>query len=143
MNVVAGILLAPNGRILFAQKANSKKVGAGLWEFPGGKVEDGETPHQALARELFEELNISIKEVHFCKKQRSTDGRWTVYFDITRTQDPLLPSEHQALAWLNPQDYKALPTSPTDGSFLQSYGVELRKQLITLLNKQKPGHQFK
>lgn len=57
--VVAGLMLDPAGRILVQQRPEGTAM-AGLWEFPGGKIEPGETPEQALARELVEELGIAI-----------------------------------------------------------------------------------
>lgn len=57
--VVAGLMLDAEGRILVQQRPEGTAM-AGLWEFPGGKIEPGETPEQALARELAEELGIAI-----------------------------------------------------------------------------------
>jgi hypothetical protein len=57
LTVVAAALVAPDGRILLQQRAQGRAM-AGLWEFPGGKVEEGETPEAALVRELREELGI-------------------------------------------------------------------------------------
>ncbi|MEO8894519.1 MAG: (deoxy)nucleoside triphosphate pyrophosphohydrolase, partial [Rhizomicrobium sp.] len=59
--VVAAALIDPDGRVLIAQRPEGKAM-AGLWEFPGGKWEAGETPEQALIRELHEELGISVRE---------------------------------------------------------------------------------
>ena len=59
--VSAVIMIDIDGRILLAQRPEGKSM-AGLWEFPGGKVESGETPERALIRELKEELNIDITE---------------------------------------------------------------------------------
>jgi 8-oxo-dGTP diphosphatase len=59
--VVAAALVDPDGRVLIAQRPDGKSM-AGLWEFPGGKVEAGETPEAALIRELREELGIAVKE---------------------------------------------------------------------------------
>ena len=58
--VVAGALIDADGRVLITKRPNGKEM-AGLWEFPGGKIEEGETPEQALIRELKEELNIETK----------------------------------------------------------------------------------
>jgi len=60
IRVVCGILSRPNRTLLITRKAPGRSL-AGLWEFPGGKIEDGETPEQALVRELHEELGIVIK----------------------------------------------------------------------------------
>ena len=59
--VVAAALVDPDGRVLIAQRPEGKSM-AGLWEFPGGKIETSETPEAALIRELREELGIAVKE---------------------------------------------------------------------------------
>ena len=59
--VVAAALVDAEGRVLIAQRPEGKSL-AGLWEFPGGKVEPGETPEAALIRELDEELGIAVKQ---------------------------------------------------------------------------------
>jgi 8-oxo-dGTP diphosphatase len=59
--VVACALIDPDGRVLIAQRPEGKAL-AGLWEFPGGKLEPGERPEAALIRELDEELGITVKE---------------------------------------------------------------------------------
>lgn len=59
MLVVAAALVGPNGRVLLQQRAPGRSM-AGLWEFPGGKVEEGETPEAALVRELAEELGVVV-----------------------------------------------------------------------------------
>lgn len=61
MTVVAAALVDPSGRVLLQQRAPGRSM-AGLWEFPGGKMESGETPEAALARELAEELGIAVDE---------------------------------------------------------------------------------
>src|SRR5207342_3042645 len=61
MLVVAVALVDPDGRVLIAQRPEGKAL-AGLWEFPGGKLDTGERPEQALIRELHEELGITVHE---------------------------------------------------------------------------------
>ena len=59
--VVAAALIDPDNRVLIAQRPEGKEL-AGLWEFPGGKLHDGERPEPALIRELQEELGITVEE---------------------------------------------------------------------------------
>jgi 8-oxo-dGTP diphosphatase len=59
--VVAAALVDADGRVLIAQRPEGKSM-AGLWEFPGGKIEAGESPDEALIRELREELGIAVKQ---------------------------------------------------------------------------------
>ena len=60
VHVVAGVMLDARGRVLLARRTAGRDL-AGAWEFPGGKVDPGETPAQALARELEEELGIHVQ----------------------------------------------------------------------------------
>ncbi len=67
--VVAAALCDAQGRILIAQRPASRHMG-GRWEFPGGKVATAETEHQALVRELREELGVEVREAQFCLRLR-------------------------------------------------------------------------
>jgi len=60
INVTAAIIKDENDRILIARRCPGKSL-AGFWEFPGGKIEEGETPEESLARELKEEMNLEVK----------------------------------------------------------------------------------
>ena len=62
LSVVVGVVLAPNQHILMAKRPAHKSL-AGLWEFPGGKVEAGENPYEALCRELNEEVGIRVQQL--------------------------------------------------------------------------------
>lgn len=66
VNVSAGIIIKGN-KVLIAKRPNDKHQG-GLWEFPGGKIELGESAEQALSRELLEEINIHVQKTHFFKQ---------------------------------------------------------------------------
>lgn len=75
VHVMAGLLLDPAGRVLLAQRPASKHL-AGMWEFPGGKCEPGEAPLAALARELREELGITMQHAEplvrgYCAGERA------------------------------------------------------------------------
>ena len=129
MDVVAGLIFEKSGCVLLARKPNTKTKNKDVWEFPGGKVEPGETPEQALTRELREELTIHIQDTHFCTNLWSPDKRWRLLFYLTRTEDPILPTEHPAFTWLPLDQALNLPLSPTDREFLKAHGQSLPKLL--------------
>jgi len=106
--VVAAALVDPDGRVLIAQRPEGKSM-AGLWEFPGGKIEASETPEQALIRELREELDIAVKEpclAPFTFASHSYGGfHLLMPLYICRRWDgeprPLL---HAAIKWIRPRE---------------------------------------
>lgn len=116
--VAACALIDADGRVLIAQRPADKAM-AGLWEFPGGKVEAGERPEDSLIRELREELAIDVKEAclaPFTFASHLYEGfallmplyicrRWT------GTPQPL---EHQELKWVRPKDLTTFPMPPAD-----------------------------
>ncbi len=106
--VAAAALVDPDGRVLIAQRPEGKSM-AGLWEFPGGKIETSETPELALIRELREELGIAVKEpclAPFTFASHTYGGfHLLMPLYICRRWDgepkPLL---HAALKWIRPRD---------------------------------------
>ena len=106
--VVAAALVDPDGRVLIAQRPEGKGM-AGLWEFPGGKIEKSETPELALIRELREELGIAVKEpclAPFTFASHTYGGfHLLMPLYICRRWDgepkPLL---HAAIKWIRPRD---------------------------------------
>jgi len=115
-HVVAGVLTDARGRILLARRLEGREL-AGLWEFPGGKVEPGETPEAALVRELDEELGIKadIGEPVICvphatpRKRLQLDVR-----RIRRWQGTPKGREGQALAWVQPEKLPRYDMPPAD-----------------------------
>jgi 8-oxo-dGTP diphosphatase len=104
VHVVAGVIEDARGRILLARRTEGRDL-AGLWEFPGGKVDPGETPEQALVRELREELGIEaeIGETVICVPQRYPDKRLRLDVRrIARWRGPMKGLDGQALAWVPP-----------------------------------------
>jgi 8-oxo-dGTP diphosphatase len=115
VHVVAGVLLDARGRVLLARRTEGRDL-AGLWEFPGGKVDPGETPMQALARELREELGIRVQaaEPLVAVPQQYRDKR--ILLDVFRVRYAGKPSgrEQQALAWAPPEKLGTYPMPPAD-----------------------------
>lgn len=120
--VVACALVDPDGRVLLAQRPQGKQF-AGLWEFPGGKVEPGETPEETLVRELKEELGIETKVACLAPLTFASHA----YDDFTLLM-PLYvcrrfwgtpqPLEAQALKWVKPRQMRDYPMPPADAPLI-------------------------
>jgi 8-oxo-dGTP diphosphatase len=116
--VTAVALIDVDGRILLAQRPEGKSL-AGLWEFPGGKVEAGETPEAALIRELREELGIDTKEsclapLTFASHSYDDFHLLMPLFACRRWQGIPTPREGQTLAWVRAADLRNYPMPPAD-----------------------------
>jgi 8-oxo-dGTP diphosphatase len=116
--VVACALIDPDGRVLIGQRPDGKKL-AGLWEFPGGKIEPGERPEQALIRELQEELGITVKEpclAPFAFASHSyTDSHLLMPLYVCRRWEGTpQPLEHAALKWVKPKDLSSYAMPEAD-----------------------------
>ncbi|CAI9413097.1 8-oxo-dGTP diphosphatase [Pleomorphomonas sp. T1.2MG-36] len=116
--VVACALVDADGRILLAQRPEGKTL-AGLWEFPGGKLELGERPEDALIRELQEELGIAVK--HACLAPLTFASHAYDDFHLLmplyvcrRWEGDVAGREGQALAWVRPQKLRDYPMPPAD-----------------------------
>jgi 8-oxo-dGTP diphosphatase len=114
--VVACALIDADGRILLAQRPPGRTL-AGLWEFPGGKLEAGERPEQALIRELAEELGITVAEaclapLTFTSHAYDDFHLLMPLYVCRRWEGIVTPKEGQNLAWVRPnrlRDYKMPP----------------------------------
>ena len=116
--VSAVALIDADGRVLLAQRPEGKSM-AGLWEFPGGKVEPGETPEAALIRELHEELGIDthascLAPLTFASHAYEAFHLLMPLFACRRWQGTPESREGQALAWVRPQDLRKYPMPPAD-----------------------------
>ncbi|MFL5236872.1 MAG: (deoxy)nucleoside triphosphate pyrophosphohydrolase [Rhizomicrobium sp.] len=116
--IVACGLIDPDGRVLIAQRPPKKEM-AGLWEFPGGKVEPQERPEEALIRELKEELGIAVQEpclAPFTFASHSYPGFHLLMplFVCRRWYGTPVPLEHTALKWVRPRDLPSYPMPPAD-----------------------------
>ena len=122
MTVVAAALLDGDGRILLQQRAPGRAM-AGLWEFPGGKVEIGELPEAALARELEEELGIGIAPEDFvpaCFASAPVTGRHMILllYLCRRWRGEPAALDASALAWLRPGEMKPNEMPPADAPLI-------------------------
>jgi 8-oxo-dGTP diphosphatase len=116
--VVACALVDEDRRVLIAQRPVGKAM-AGLWEFPGGKLEAGETPEAALIRELHEELGIWTKEaclapLSFVSHAYESFHLVMPLYVCRKWQGVPAPREHQALKWVRPAALRELPMPPAD-----------------------------
>jgi 8-oxo-dGTP diphosphatase len=116
--VVAAVLIDIQGRVLLARRPEGKKM-AGLWEFPGGKLEVGETPEGALARELHEELGIETDPDDFAPFVFASHAYESFHllmpvFLCRRWRGTPRGREGQALAWVAPAALVEYPMPPAD-----------------------------
>ena len=124
MHVMAGVLLDGAGRVLLAQRPADKHL-AGFWEFPGGKLEAGETPLAALARELLEELGIHVRAAEPLIRLPWRYGERELLLDAWRVSswrgDPR-SLEAQPLQWLLPASVDPMILAPADRVILAALG---------------------
>ncbi|MBW7835210.1 MAG: 8-oxo-dGTP diphosphatase MutT [Sphingomonadales bacterium] len=116
--VAAVALIDVDGRVLIAQRPAGKSM-AGLWEFPGGKVEPGETPERALIRELKEELGIDVTEaclapLTFASHSYDDFHLLMPLYACRRWQGYVQPHEHADVKWVYPQELADYPMPPAD-----------------------------
>jgi 8-oxo-dGTP diphosphatase len=116
--VAAVALIDADGRVLLAQRPAGKPM-AGLWEFPGGKVELGERPEDSLIRELHEELGITVRDACLAPLTFAShpyDGfHLLMPLYACRRWDGLVQArEGQALKWVRSRDLRAYPMPPAD-----------------------------
>jgi 8-oxo-dGTP diphosphatase len=116
--VAACALVDPDGRVLLARRPEGKPM-AGLWEFPGGKVEDGERPEQTLIRELREELGIVVNEACLAPLTFAShtypDFHLLMPLYVCRRWDgTVIALEGQRLAWVRANRLRDYPMPPAD-----------------------------
>ncbi|HET6971807.1 MAG TPA: (deoxy)nucleoside triphosphate pyrophosphohydrolase [Phenylobacterium sp.] len=116
--VAAAALVDTDGRVLICQRPEGKQL-AGLWEFPGGKVEPGETPEACLIRELSEELGITVARAClapfvFASHEYDSFHLLMPLYLIRRWDGLVENREHKALAWVRPVHMESYPMPPAD-----------------------------
>jgi 8-oxo-dGTP diphosphatase len=118
VHVSAVVLVDRDGRVLLAQRPAGKAL-AGLWEFPGGKIEPGETPEAALVRELKEELGIDTAQsclapLTFVSHPYDDFHLLMQVFACRVWKGAVTAHEHQNIAWVFPRDFAKYPMPPAD-----------------------------
>lgn len=121
--VAACALVDTDGRVLLAQRPPGKQL-AGLWEFPGGKVEPGETPEQCLIRELQEEIGVEteipcLAPLTFASHSYDDFHLLMPLFVCRRFRGIATPREGQALKWVRPKQMRDYPMPPADAPLIQ------------------------
>ncbi|PXA85657.1 8-oxo-dGTP diphosphatase MutT [Caulobacter sp. D4A] len=116
--VAAAALIDVDGRVLICQRPEGKSL-AGLWEFPGGKVEKGETPEQCLIREMHEELGITVAQAClapfvFASHTYETFHLLMPLYLLRRWEGTVTAQEHKALAWVKPAQLSDYDMPPAD-----------------------------
>lgn len=120
--VAACALVDTDGRVLIAQRPEGKQL-AGLWEFPGGKMEPGETAEETVVRELAEELGIETKTtclapLTFASHAYDDFNLLMPLFVCRRFWGFPQPREHQALKWVWPNKLRDYPMPPADAPLI-------------------------
>jgi 8-oxo-dGTP diphosphatase len=116
--VAACALIDPDGRVLIAQRPEGKAM-AGLWEFPGGKIEDGERPEDTLIRELREELGIEVREAclapfTFASHRYGDFDLLMPLYVCRRWEGMPTAREHTQLKWVRPRELTNFPMPAAD-----------------------------
>jgi 8-oxo-dGTP diphosphatase len=120
--VVACALVDADGRVLIAQRPQGKQL-AGLWEFPGGKVEPGETPEECLVRELCEEIGVETKiaclaPLTFASHSYDDFHLLMPLYVCRRFEGIPMPKEGQTLKWVRPRQMRDYPMPPADAPLI-------------------------
>ena len=123
--VAAAALVRSDGRLLLAQRPKGKAM-AGLWEFPGGKVEAGESPQGALARELKEELGVAVAEADmqafsFASHAYEKFHLLMPVFLIRRWEGEAEAREGQQLAWVSAAEIRSYPAPEADVPLFEQF----------------------
>ena len=116
--VAACALIDADGRVLISKRPEGKAL-AGLWEFPGGKLEPGESPESCLVRELREELGISVKPaclapLTFASHPYENFHLFMPLFVCRRFEGIPTGAEGQEIKWVNPRKLRDFPMPPAD-----------------------------
>jgi 8-oxo-dGTP diphosphatase len=135
--VAAAVVLRRDGQVLLAQRPSGKAY-AGYWEFPGGKLEPGETPRQALDRELVEELGLTVRRAApwFVQRHRYAHAHVELhFFRVFEWEGDPVGRDGQAFAWQAPGHFDVAPLLPANTAVLRSlllpavYGITMASDI--------------
>ena len=137
LHVAAAVIQRPDGQVLLAQRPAGKPC-AGYWEFPGGKLEPGETPREALGRELAEELGLTVRRAAPWLVQRFRYAHAHVllhFFRVFEWDGDPVGHDGQAFAWQVPGNFDVAPLLPANTAVLRAlllpsvYGISMADEL--------------
>ncbi len=116
---VLAAVIERDGKFLVCKRPAHKRHG-GLWEFPGGKLEEGETLENAAQRELREELGVEVERVgNLLAAIRDPGSVFSIEFVSVSIAGEPEPIEHDEVRWVTVNDLGLLPLAPSDGRFLR------------------------
>jgi len=121
ITVVAAVIHDEEGRVLLAQRPEGRHMG-GLWEFPGGKIDDGEAPGETLVRELDEELGIEIvvqRPLTFAVHEEPGLRILLLFYGARIARGEPHGHEGQAVEWVAVTELPSLPTPPADAELIR------------------------
>ena len=121
VHVAAGVVRDAEGRVLLARRHVGTHQG-GLWEFPGGKIDDGESPEEALVRELLEELGLTIavdEPLIFAVHEEPGLEILLLFFAARILSGEPAPNEGQEIRWVPVIDLPSCPTPPADARLVE------------------------
>lgn len=119
IQVVLAAVINRGGRYLICQRPAHKRHGL-LWEFPGGKREEGETSEQAIHRELAEELQVEVRKVGEASFTfREPNSNFEIHFVDVEVEGEAQLLEHAALSWSTLEELDLLSLAPSDRAFVE------------------------
>lgn len=122
INVVAAVICNEDNKILIAQR-NLKKSQGGLWEFPGGKIEQGETKEQAIIREIKEEMNLDIKVEKYLAEKTFEYPEKVINLIALKCRiisGKIMLNEHEDVKWINKDEFKQFDFAPADSFIVEN-----------------------
>lgn len=136
--VVAAVIGDNQGRYLLARRRPGTHL-AGMWEFPGGAMEAGETPAQALARELYEELGVRVEvgePLTFAWHRDERRDVLLLFFSADIVSGTPNGREGQEVRWVKREELDSLPVPPADGPLVRTLA---RGELIMPASRRAPA----